>query len=91
MELMPDIIIEAKAYRNNLDEWVTKLEEYVGYSPPMTEGVGVLTNGADWWLYDLTLRGIFASKRRQVIDLLSMPINEAAEILDKHLSRSRCA
>ena len=34
LELMPDIIIEAKAYRNNLEEWVTKLEEYVGYSPP---------------------------------------------------------
>ena len=54
----------------------------------MTEGVGVLTNGADWWLYDLTLRGILSSKRREKIDLLSMPINEAAEILDKYLGRA---
>ena len=53
----------------------------------MTEGVGVLTNGADWWLYDLTLSGNLASKQFPVIDLLSMPINEAAEILDKYLSR----
>ena len=87
LELMPDIIVEAKAYRNNLDEWVTKLEEYIEYSPPMTEGFGVLTNGADWWLYDLTLRGILSSKRHEKIGLLSMPIGEATEILDKYLSR----
>ena len=55
----PDVVIESKALREPLDDDVPQLQRYVQASPPMRNGVAVLTNGNEWWIYDLTKRGSF--------------------------------
>ena len=52
----PDIIIEAKRLHLGLEEHVEQLQRSALAEPPMTGAVAVLTNGGEWWLYDLGSR-----------------------------------
>ena len=53
----PCIAVEAKSlwghWHGSLVEHESQLEYYVTASPPMREGLGVLTDGAEWRIYDV--------------------------------------
>ena len=85
----PDVIIEAKSLNVVLEEHVEQLRRYVGASPRMHKGVAVLTNGREWWLYDLERRGAFPGKRIDPINFLAGNPREAALILNEWLDRRR--
>lgn len=51
-KITPRVLIEAKSLRASLDPYLDQLMWYVRTSR-MTEGLAVLTNGAEWRLYDV--------------------------------------
>lgn len=55
----PVIVIEAKYRGRNLANHESQLE---GYTSQMLSGIGVLTNGLEWRLYNLRRRGEFSTK-----------------------------
>ena len=55
----------------------------------MQSGVAVLTNGNQWWIYDLSLRGSFTSKRVVQVDIITDDPQAAAQILHQWLGRSK--
>ncbi len=60
----PLIAIEAKSlwFRGSYsEEHESQLEYYVTVSPAMQRGLGVLTNGAEWWVYDIAKPGEFGA------------------------------
>ena len=85
--IAPDVIIEAKKLRTSLDQWVHKLRDYAAVAPRMTSGIGVLTNGGQWWIYNLSLRDEFAKKMVGRIDVLDDEPSAAAHVLDHWLGR----
>jgi hypothetical protein len=85
--LLPDIIIEAKSLREDLEEAVAQLRQYVRSAPQIKEGYGVLTNGCCWWIYDLSKAGRFTDTRFEVIDILHGQVDDTAKRLDEHLGR----
>ena len=85
----PDIIIESKPLRAELDGAVPQLRRYAQASPRMQSGVAVLTNGNQWWIYDLSLRGSFTSKRVVQADIITDDPQAAAQILHQWLGRSK--
>ena len=84
---LPDIIIEAKALRANLEKGVAKLRHYARSARQIKKGYAVLTNGNSWWVYDLTKGGRFTDTRFPVIDILEGDVAESARSLDEHLGR----
>ena len=85
--IAPDVIIEAKKLRTSLDQWVHKLRDYAAVAPRMRSGIGVLTNGGQWWIYNLALRDEFAKKLVGRIDVLDDEPSAAAHVLDHWLGR----
>ena len=85
----PDIIIESKPLRAELDGAVPQFRWYAQASPRMQSGVAVLTNGNQWWIYDLSLRGSFTSKRVVQVDIITDDPQAAAQILHQWLGRSK--
>ena len=85
----PDIVIESKPLRAELDGAVPQLRRYAQASPRMQSGVAVLTNGNQWWIYDLSLRGSFTSKRVEQVDIITDDPQAAAQILHQWLGRSK--
>ena len=83
----PDVIIEAKKLRTYLDQWVHKLRDYAAVAPRMSSGIGVLTNGGQWWIYNLALRDEFPKKLVGRIDVLDDEPSAAAHVLDHWLGR----
>ena len=79
----PDVIIEAKNLNVALEEHVEQLRRYVGADPRMGTGVAVLTNGREWWLYDLDRRGAFQGKRIDPVNVLEGNLREAARTLNE--------
>ena len=63
----PDVIIESKAFRTPLDEVVAQLQSYVEDEPVMRNGVGVITDGGDWWIYDVSKRGSVREQARRAV------------------------
>ena len=47
----PIVMVEAKSLRTPLESRVEQLAWYVD-AAKMTKGLGVLTNGNEWWIYD---------------------------------------
>ena len=84
----PDIIIESKPLRTVLDDAVVQLRRYAWASPKMRRGRAVLTNGNQWWIYDLALPGSFASRLVGLVDILEDDLPAAARALDQWLSRA---
>ena len=87
----PDVIIEAKGLNIVLEEHVHQLQRYVDASPRMRRGVGVLTNGREWWLYDLERGGSFSGKRMDPVNVLEGNLREAARTLSEWLDRASSA
>ena len=85
----PDIIIESKPLWAELDGAVPQLRRYAQASPRIQSGVAVLTNGNQWWIYDLSLRGSFTSKRVVQVDIITDDPQAAAQILHQWLGRSK--
>ena len=85
----PDAIIESKALRQPLgEEEVSQLRRYAQASPPMRNGVAVLTNGNEWWIYDLTKRGSFKSKLVDKVNILTGNRRSHAGFLNHWLGRA---
>ena len=78
------IVIEAKQMYNRL---ATEREEeqLAGYAEGLLSGVAVLTNGIDWYIYNLRMRGSFSDKLVGEVNLLEGDIPEAALTLRKWL------
>ena len=62
----PVIVIEAKRVGTNLDGWETQLKQY---TTDMRSGMGVLTDGVIWRLYNLRKRGEFPTKQAVTVDI----------------------
>lgn len=88
----PIIAVEAKSLWGRgpfSDDQIEQLEYYVMVSPAMEQGLGVLTNGADWWVYDITKPDVFADKRVAAVDITEGDLEDAARELHKWLDRER--
>ena len=53
----------------------------------MSSGIGVLTNGGQWWIYNLALRDEFPKKLVGRIDVLDDEPSAAAHVLNHWLGR----
>ena len=84
----PVVIIESKAYPGILDEVVTQLQSYVEAEPVMGNGVGVITDGGEWWIYDISKEGDFAGKLAVKVDIRTGSRRASAQVLHEWLSRA---
>ena len=89
----PIIAVEAKSLwgygRNLLQEHESQLEYYITACPPMKKGLGVLTNGAEWHIYDVANPGEFAEKLVAKVDITEGGSEDAARELYQWLSKER--
>ncbi len=89
----PCIAVEAKSLwgygRDLLQEHESQLECYVTAQPRMNRGLAVLTNGAEWRIYDVAKSGEFARKRVAVVDITAGNVEDAARTLNEWLSTDR--
>lgn len=86
--VVPDVIIESKALRTELDDGVSQLRSYASTSPRMQEGFAVLTNGNEWRIYDVSRSGRFAKKEVGRVHILTGDVRVSARVLDQRLGRS---
>ena len=86
--VVPDVIIESKTLRTDLDDGVSQLRSYASTSPRMQEGFAVLTNGDEWRIYDVSRSGRFPSKEVERVNILTGDVRSSAEVLDQRLGRS---
>ena len=82
------IVIEAKQIYNRM---TTEREEdqLAGYTDGLPSGVAVLTNGIDWYIYNLRMRRSFADKLVGEVHLLECSIAEGARILHRWMDASQ--
>lgn len=78
------ILIEAKRLDKDSSTFERQLAKY---ARGMRAGVGVLTDGELWHLYDLSERGRFENKLVATVDIYEGNTRKAAQILNKMLSR----
>ena len=71
-----------------MDGYVSKLRSYAGAGPRMRNGVAALTNGAEWWVYDLAQGGAFTNKLVDRVNILAGRRRSHAEFLNEWLGRS---
>ena len=81
------VIVEAKRMSNGLTT-EREEEQLAGYAEGILSGVAVLTNGKDWYIYNLRKRGDFSDKLISPINLLDCNVREAARILHAALDVS---
>ena len=82
----PVILIEAK----RLDTDVSEVEwQLAKYGRGMRKGVGVLTDGQMWHLYDFGVRGKFEDKHIATVDIYSDGIQPSARKLNDLLSKAK--
>ena len=74
------VIVEAKRMSNGLTT-EREEEQLAGYAEGVLSGVAVLTNGKDWYIYNLRKRGDFSDKLISPINLLDCNVREAARTL----------
>ena len=78
------VVIEAKQIYNGL--MAEKEEEQLaGYVEGLLSGIAVLTNGTDWYIYNLRKGGGFSEKLVGEVHLLECNIQEGAQILHQLL------
>ncbi len=93
----PVIVIEAKYRGRNLVNHESQLE---GYTCQMLSGIGVLTDGMEWRLYNLRRRGDFSAKLIGIAHIVngnitergnerSATIRELAQYLNEWLDKDR--
>lgn len=89
----PIIAVEAKSlwghWHGSLAEHESQLEYYVTASPAMQQGLGVLTNGAEWHIYDVAKPGEFAEKLVAKVDITEEGSEDVARELYQWLSKER--
>ena len=89
----PCIAVEAKSLwgheRSSLAEHESQLQYYVTASPAMQQGLGVLTNGAEWRIYDVAMPGEFADKLVVAVDITVGNVEDAARTLKEWLATDR--
>lgn len=78
------VVIEAKRMGNSLMSEKEE-EQLAGYADGLLSGVAVLTNGIDWYIYNLRVRGHFSDKLVGEVNLLECHIRHGAQILHKWL------
>ena len=85
----PDIIIEAKALKVPLSDatHVPKLQSYVNSLRVISGGVAVLTNGADWWIYEIRGRRWLKNSKVCSVNIHEDDPNLCAKILVKYIGR----
>lgn len=86
-EVAPYIIIEAKALCEPLDNHLDQLDAYTKARPRMTEGYAVLTNGAEWRIFDPIGRRRLANRQIAVRNVVADNIDQAAQTLVQHLAK----
>ena len=84
----PVILIEAKTWGADLDEKKTR-EQIGSYFRGLRYGVGCLTDGWEWHVYDLSRPGRITSKRVARIDIRAGRGVMAAATLNKWLRKAR--
>ncbi len=80
----PMILVEAKKWHRQLDRYSADLARY---ARGMGEGVACITDGWEWAIYDLGLRGPFEKKYVLSVDL--MADRNAAVVLNRWLRKTR--
>ncbi len=89
----PIVAIEAKSLwgygRYLLQEHESQLEYYVTAEPPMERGLAVLTNGAEWRIYDVAKPGEFSKKLVAAVDITQGSGDIAASELHHWLRKER--
>ncbi len=78
------ILIEAKRLDRNSANFE---EQLAGYARGIGNGIGVLTDGQMWHLYDLGKRGRFANKHMETVDIYNDSSRQAARALNQALSK----
>ena len=87
-EVAPDMLIETKSLGTRLERHVDQLRRYAEEAdPPMRKGVAVLTNGREWWLYNLDRRRAFSRDPLGRVDVRDDNQRESARILTRWLDR----
>ena len=64
-------------------------EQLSAYAEELFSGVAVLTNGIDWYIYNLRKGGSFSDKLDGEVDLLKCNLREGAQILHQSLDVKR--
>lgn len=67
----PSVLVEAKALRTPLDPHEEQIERYI-LASRMTEGMAVLTNGNEWWLYHVSSFGSSVDAWTQELDITTV-------------------
>ena len=87
---IPNVLIEAKALETSLtDVHLRQLQRYVNHPTRMTEGLAVLTNGINWWIYELEGRKTLRGMSRVEVKIGKGNQRRSAEKLHEHLHRQR--
>ena len=71
----PRIVIEAKYRGRNLANHEAQLERYTA---KMLSGIGVLTDGVNWRIYNLRKRGNFSERHVVTLDVVAGRIKDVA-------------
>ena len=82
------IVIESKAMDNRLTAGREE-EQLAGYAGGLGSGVGVLTNGTNWYIYNLRMRRDFADKLVDEVNLLECRVTEGARTLHRHINAAQ--
>ena len=81
------VVVEAKRTANRL---TTEKEEgqLAGYVEGILSGVAVLTNGTEWYIYNLRQRGSLSDRLVREVSLLDGNVRETARTLHEWLDAS---
>lgn len=80
------ILVEAKRLDKNSADFEGQLSKY---SRGIKQGVGILTDGEVWHIYDLSKRGKFERKYVASVDICEDNVQQAAQTLTKWLDNSQ--
>lgn len=76
------VLVEAKKWNERLEQHIPRLARY---ARGMTQGAVCITDGWEWFIYDLSRRGPFESKLVKEVDLFHH--KDAARVLNRWLSK----
>ena len=82
------VVIEAKQIYNSL-VGEKEEEQLAGYVEGLLSGIAVLTNGTNWYIYNLRRGGSFSEKLAGEVHLLECNLHEGAQTLHQLLDVHR--